>query len=90
VTMEPAARAPDASKVADYTNSYADADYLARTDPLTMLLLGDAVRTALRAYDEDCVSAALKAGATWQEIGDALGTARQNAYRKYRHLTPDV
>src|SRR3712207_4222281 len=86
VSMDPDARAPDPGALADYAASYSDADYLARTDPLTMLRLAQATRTALRAYDEDCVAAALAAGATWEEIGQATGMARQNAHRKYRHL----
>ena len=86
MTMDPSARAPDPGPLADYTRGYTDADYLARTDPLTMLRLGGALRTALRAYDEECVAAARMAGATWQEVGDALGMERQNAQRKYSHL----
>ena len=86
MTMDPDARAPDPGVLEDFTRSYSDEDYLARTDPLTMLRLADTVRGALRAYDEECVYAARMAGATWAEIGDALGMARQNAQRKYSHL----
>src|SRR5687768_14066942 len=86
MTIDPDARAPDPGALADYAGSYVDADFLARTDPLTMLRLADAMRVALRAYDEACVHAARQAGATWAEIGENLGMARQNAQRKYSHL----
>lgn len=78
--------APDPGPLADYACSYVDPDYLDRTDPLTMLRLAEAMRVALRAYDERCVFAARMAGATWQEVGDALGMPRQNAHRRYSHL----
>src|SRR3954462_3917735 len=80
------AHAPNPGVLADYAASYVDDDYLRRTDPLTMLRLGEAVRIALRAYDERCVYAARSAGASWQEIGDTLGMARQNAQRRYSHV----
>lgn len=86
MTTDPSARAPRPGALADYAGSYVDHEYLDRTDPLTMLRLGQALRVALRAYDEDCVWAARRAGATWQEIGEALGMARQNAQRKFSHL----
>ena len=86
MTMDKNARAPGPGALADYARSYVDRDYLSRTDPLTMLRLGGALRVALRAYDEECVWAARKAGAIWQEVGEALGMARQNAQRKYSHL----
>jgi hypothetical protein len=86
MAMDPDARAPDPHMVANYSESYTDADYLARTDPLTMLRVNNNMRVALRAYDESCVHAARQAGATWAEVGDALGMARQNAQRKYSHL----
>jgi hypothetical protein len=86
MTMNPDARAPAPGALADYAKSYADRKYLAQTDPLAMLRLGQAVRVALRAYDESCVHAARTAGASWQEIGEALGMARQNAQRKFGHL----
>jgi hypothetical protein len=87
MAMDPSARAPDPGALAQYTASYTDADFLGRTDPLTMLRLGQATRAALSSYDEECVWAARKAGATWQEIGDALGMERQNAQRKFAHLS---
>lgn len=83
MTFDPSVRAPHPGALADYAGSYVDAEYLERTDPLTMLRLGQLLRVALSAYDEDCVWAARRAGATWQEIGDTLGIARQNAQRKF-------
>lgn len=86
MSMNPDARAPDPHLVTNYSTSYSNADYLSRTDPLTMLKVNDNMRTALRAYDESCVAAARRAGATWAEIGQAAGMERQNAQRKWSHV----
>src|SRR4051794_14237985 len=89
MAMDPDARAPDpGDALRNYAGSYVDDDYLGRTDPLTMLRLADNLRLALRQYEEECVYEARRAGATWEEVGEALGTARQNAHRKYGHLDP--
>jgi hypothetical protein len=84
--MDSGTRAPDPGPLADFTRSYSDAKYLSRADPLMMLRLGDSTRAALRAYDEACVAAARRGGATWDEIGRATGMARQNAQRKWGHV----
>ena len=55
-------------------------------DALGMLANGQSTRAALSSYDEQCVRAARDANATWSDVGDALGLARQNAERKYRHV----
>jgi hypothetical protein len=86
MTMDPNARAPAPGVLATRTKDYRDTDYLADADPLTMLRVNGLVRDQLRRYDEECVYAARMAGATWEEVGDALGMARQNAQRKYGHL----
>lgn len=84
MTFDPNARPPEPDDaLAQYAGRYVDDDYLARTDPLRMLRLGENLRLALRRYDRECVRAARKAGATWQEIGEAVGMARQNAQRKF-------
>jgi hypothetical protein len=44
------------------------------------------MREALREYEDRCVRAARDAGATWAEIGEATGMARQNAERRFRHV----
>lgn len=84
--MDSATRAPDPGALADYTVSYSAADYLARTDPLTMLRLNRATRVALMVYDEACVAAARRGGATWADVAEATGMARQNAQRKWSHV----
>ncbi|WCB91722.1 hypothetical protein DSM104299_00398 [Baekduia alba] len=84
--MDPEARAPDPHLVTNYSTSYSNEDYLSRTDPLTMLRVNDNMRIALRAYDERCVAVARRAGATWEEIGQAVGMAKQNAQRKWSHV----
>lgn len=86
MVMDPDAKAPDPGSLAKYAASYVDDNYLGRTDPLAMLRLAQALRVALRAYDEECVYAARMAGATWEEVGEAIGMARQNAQRKFSHL----
>lgn len=63
---------PDPYLVAGYSGSYQDAEFLARANPLRMLNLNEAMRVALRVYDEVRVHAARKAGATWQEIGEVM------------------
>jgi hypothetical protein len=86
--MTPGTGVPDTARVADYTRSYSNPEYLATADPLTMLRLNEALRTALRAYDEECVAAARRAGATWEQIGQAVAIPRQNAQRKWSHVAP--
>lgn len=38
---------------------------------------------------DDTVARALHWGASWAEIGDALGVSRQSAHRRYRHIRWD-
>lgn len=48
--------------------------------------------TALRAAEADLdllVARALHWGATWAEIGTAVGTTRQSAHQRYRRLRYD-
>jgi hypothetical protein len=45
--------------------------------------LNRAFRSALEVYDWQCIDAAGEAGASWRDIGEALGIPRQNAQRKY-------
>jgi hypothetical protein len=84
--MDPKAQAPDPYPVLLYVGTYTDPAAIDKTNPLTMLTVNDNMRTALRAYDAQCVAAARKAGATWEEIGKAAGMAKQNAQRKWSHV----
>ena len=72
-----------------YLDSYASPDWRARAGPLGMLRLSDPLKTALRAYENTLVASARRDGASWTDIGDALGIARQNAYRRFHHVDPD-
>ena len=38
---------------------------------------------------DDTVARALHWGASWAQIGDALGITRQSAHRRYRHIRWD-
>jgi hypothetical protein len=71
---------------ASYAASYADADWRARSGPLGILRLSDPLKVGLRAYESQLVAEARKQGATWDQIGDALGTQKQNAHRRFGHL----
>lgn len=51
-----------------------------------MLRAGPPTRDAIREYEDACVIAARKQGATWGEIGRALNMARQNVQRRFAHL----
>ncbi len=62
-----------------------------RTDRLRLDALTATTRSAARlrtveADLETAVARALHWGATWAEIGDALGVTRQSAHRRFRHL----
>jgi hypothetical protein len=52
-------------------------------DALTLLKLCDGTRTGLRDYEKQLVRDARRQGATWDDIGKALGIHRQNAYRRF-------
>src|SRR4051812_40971961 len=60
--------------------------YANRAGPLGMLRLIDPIATAMRAYERQLVAEALKDGATWAQIGDALGMSRSNAYNRHKHV----
>lgn len=63
--------------------------YARRAGPLGMLRLLDPIETAMRAYERQLVAEALRSGATWAEIGDALGMSRSNAHNRHKHVAAD-
>jgi hypothetical protein len=71
---------------ASYAASYADADWRERVGPLGILALGELLRSALRVYERQLVIEARREGATWEQIGAALNTQKQNAHRRFRHV----
>lgn len=46
-----------------------------------------ALRKNLELHEEGLVHQARRAGVSWQKIGDALGTSRSAAWKKYRGRT---
>lgn len=70
----------------DVLRSLMSRTYARRVGVLGMLRLLDPIRTALRAHETRLVNQALAEGHTWEQIGDALGMARPNAYRRHKGL----
>jgi hypothetical protein len=56
-------------------------------DPLVALRVLADSEAEIDRIRRDCVRAARAAGASWQQIGDALGVSRQSAWESY---TADV
>jgi hypothetical protein len=83
MTMDPKARAPRPLVFEPPAEVWADPNRVTGMNPLRALALAEYSRKALDVYAHECVDAARKSGATWQEIGDAVGMPRSNAYRKY-------
>lgn len=52
-------------------------------DPLTALEFTRAMRRALDALEQEAVAQAHGSGATWEEIGAALGISRQSAHERH-------
>jgi hypothetical protein len=69
-----------------HTRFYSDANWRERQGPLGILRLSDALKVGLRAYESQLVVEARRQGATWEQIGEALGTQKQNAHRRFGHL----
>src|SRR4051812_22885886 len=81
--MKPEARAPRPRGVELHAQVLADPAAVRKMDPLRMLTFVRATYAALQNYEFECVAAARKASATWQDVGDVVGMPRQNAQRKY-------
>jgi hypothetical protein len=55
-------------------------------DPLEVVTLAAQYQRYLDAIVERAIPAARNAGATWEQIGTAVGTTRQAAWQRYRFL----
>jgi hypothetical protein len=73
-----------------FVSDTGNADYIARTDALTVLAGYDRVRIALRAwetewahYEKDLVAVLRRAGVPDAEMARALGVERQNFHRRH-------
>lgn len=82
---DPAATAP-LPPLDDYLRSALRARYRQRVGPLGLLRLLEPIRIGLRAYERQLVAQARSDGASWQEVGDALGVPRQTAHRRWNHV----
>lgn len=58
----------------------------ASQDPAERLRAVVVLRRMAETLEADNVTAARRAGWTWEEIGDALGVSRQAVHKKYRRL----
>lgn len=60
-----------------------------RADALTATRTAAGRLHAAESALNDTVARALHWGASWAQIGDALGITRQSAHRRYRHIQWD-
>jgi hypothetical protein len=79
-----------AKHLADFVSDTGDADYIARTDALTVLAGYDRARIALRAwetqwahYEKELVAVLRRAGVPDAQMARALGVERQNFHRRH-------
>jgi hypothetical protein len=82
---DPIATAPQ-PPLDDYLKSALSVTHRRRVGALGMLRLLEPLRIALRAYERQLVAQARREGASWQEVGDALGVPRQTAHRRWNHV----
>lgn len=83
MTMDSAAKAPPLTMLDPYLDALRG--HGREQDPLARLDMLRTLKAAVTDYESICVEAAREAGASWTEIGNATGQARQNAQRKWAH-----
>ncbi len=59
-------------------------DLLPSAPPLAALVASHALHRALARWQSDLVREAVASGASWEEIGRALGTTKQGAWARFR------
>ncbi len=85
VLVSPAMREPP-EPFLGYVRAYDDPAWREAQGPLGILRLGGPLKDALRDYEAQLVAEARKAGATWDHIGAALNTQKQNVHKRFRHV----
>jgi hypothetical protein len=60
------------------------------TTPVDVLRAVGTYLRYLSAIEEEAVRAARRTGATWEDIGEAIGVTRQAAWQRLRHLEEAV
>ena len=83
--MPSAEKTDPGAALTSYLNSLTDEGYRERVGPLGMLRLIAPLRDAVQSYEGTLVREARGDGASWEEVGHALGVPKQTAHRRWGH-----
>ena len=64
-------------------NRWSELLHDAEADPVEILKASSRFQEYFSAIDQEAIRAALAAGATWSEIGDAVGRSRQAVWQRF-------
>lgn len=78
-----AKREVPAELAASWTTATAD------PDPLSALEASPTLAREVDRWQGTLVAEAIRGGATWEQIGETLGTSRQAAWARFRHVVED-